>query len=928
VSEDRAARIRDVFIEALDLAGARREAFLERACAGDASLRAEVEALLAADGAAGRFLDPDVHTASGAGEERVGTRLGPYLLERVIGMGGMGAVYMAERADEEFHKQVAIKILKRGMDTEDILRRFRIERELLAQLEHPGIARLLDSGTTGDGLPYLVMEHIDGVPIDRHCAEKGLDIDGRLKLFREVCDIVRYAHRNLIVHRDLKPGNILVDRSGRVRLLDFGIAKVLDPSAVQASVAVTRPDWRVFTPEYASPEQIRGGLIATSSDIYSLGVLLYELLAGRRPYEFATRTPSEVEHLVCNTEPRRPSDAVTETRIESDVHGPELADSAGLRRRLTGDLDGIVMKALHKEPDRRYATVDALAEDIRRHQSGLPVTARGDTWTYRAAKYVRRHRLAVGAAAAFVVLLFAFAILMSVQAARIASERDRAEREARTANRTSDLMQRILLSADPYRARSDSITVRELLDDATAMIRDELADEPRTQVRLLSVIARVRISHGRTDMADSLLAIAADIAARHLDGDDLETAQLRFSQASLAGRRGQAAEARAGYVDALAVFENHSGATWRERWQAQYQIGLIDVRQGEYVRAREYLDRALALARAHSSEGDPEIGEVLMESAFLEYSVGRFDSALVHVDESIARIASAYGPDHLKLTRALEVKGAILDDGFHDYAASAVSKLRAMEVRARRLGDEHPEMAIAMVNVGMSGYYTGDLRSAENYLMRAERLAARVFVPDSPARAAAIGFLGIVRYADGRLEAAHDDFSHALEIGRKVFPAGNRMLGTLEVYLGQAEYTLGRVVEGERRFIDGTAILNAALGPAHRNTVWAYLSLASLYAAEGQAARADSIYALARPGIEANPTDPDVCYFHGGYWASRGEPARAFEWLERSMANGGLLMGAEYDPDLASIRDRPEFGRLLAQRRPTRLQDARAAAVR
>ncbi len=917
MSDDRDARMREIFFEALDLEGPARDAFLERASAGDTALRAEVEALLDADAAAGRFLDPEIHAAGGHSEERVGARLGPYRLQAVIGIGGMGAVYVAERADEEFHKRVAVKILKRGMDTDDVLRRFRVERELLAQLEHPGIARLLDSGTTDDGLPYLVMEYVEGVPIDRYCAEHDLDIDQRIELFRAVCDVVRYAHHNLIVHRDLKPGNILVDGDGRVRLLDFGIAKVLDPSALPASIAVTRPDWRVFTPEYASPEQIRGGRVATASDTYSLGVLLYELLSGRRPYVFSSRTPSEVARLVCDTEPRKPSEVATRAAApEADSAPTPAADAGGLRRRLAGDLDDIVMKALRKEPDRRYATVDELAEDLRRHQAGLPVTARGDTWTYRAAKYVRRHRLALGAGAAFVALLMVFAVVMSVQAARIALERDHAEREAQAANRTSFLIQRMLFSADPFRSRSDSTTVRELLDDATGYVRAELAGEPALQVRLLSVIARVRISHGSFDVADSLLKVAGGLAARSLERGSLDRARLDVARAELAARRGRMDEAKRLYAGALATFDRDHGSAWRERWNVRTQLGMVEMTRGEYDEASGNLQRSLAEAQTSTTDLDPEVAEVRTALAYLEYQRGRFHAALGYARDAVAQLERIYGPDHLKVLRALQARATILDDGFHDYAASLADKLRCLAIRRKRLGPDHPDVAIGMVGVGMSGYFTGDLRGAEDYLSRGDALAARVIGPVTPVRATAIGFLGIVHYAEGRIETSRSEFERALDIGRRSLPAGNRLLGTLEVYLGQAEYTLGRPAEGERHYRAGARILEEALGAAHRNTVWAYLSLASLLAAHGETVRADSLYGLARPGLDQRPDDPDLCYFAGGYWASRGDAKRAFEWLHRSIENGGQLQGAEYDPDLAAIRDRPDFARLIARRRP------------
>lgn len=343
-----------------------------------------------------------------------GRRIGAYAIVREIGRGGMGAVYLAKRADGEFEKQVAIKVLKRGTDTDEVLRRFRAEREILARLEHPNISRLLDAGTTDDGLPYFVMEYVEGKPITRYADEHQLSIVDRLKLFRIVCAAVSYAHQNLVIHRDLKPGNVLVTTKGEVRLLDFGIAKLVEQAGSESPM-VTVTVQRVLTPEYASPEQARGESITTVSDVYSLGIFLYELLTGSRPYKLKHGSVDEITRAICEQEPERPSTAVT--RLSERTEGIEKA-----RRQLRGDLDNIVLKALRKEPQRRYASVDQFSDDIRRHLEGLPVQARKDTFSYRAGKFVERHKLAV-AAAALILLTLIGGIVGTASEARRANRR-------------------------------------------------------------------------------------------------------------------------------------------------------------------------------------------------------------------------------------------------------------------------------------------------------------------------------------------------------------------------------------------------------------------------------------------------------------------------------------------------------------------------
>lgn len=432
MSPERWRRVDEVFHRALDAPTGERTALLEAACAGDDALRREVESLLHSDARAEEFLEAPaagapVGTPAEDGAGLVGGRVGRYRVLGLIGAGGMGAVYLGERDDGQFRQRAAIKVIKRGMDTDEIVRRFRAERQTLATLNHPNICRLLDGGVTEDGRPYLVMEHIEGTRIDEYCDRERLDVRRRLELFRAVCAGVQYAHQNLVIHRDLKPGNILVSPDGAPKLLDFGIAKVLG-STFGDSATKTRPPTaplHFLTPEYASPEQLRGETVTTASDVYSLGVVLYELLTGRRPYR-PTRGSTAREMVVSEDAAVRPSQAVCRSRASgrpsdaADAGGTRTAEHLSglrgetperLRRRLAGDLDTIVLAALRRDPAGRYASVEQFSEDIRRHLEGLPVVARTDTWTYRAAKFAGRNRELVGATlGVLLVSLIGFAV--------------------------------------------------------------------------------------------------------------------------------------------------------------------------------------------------------------------------------------------------------------------------------------------------------------------------------------------------------------------------------------------------------------------------------------------------------------------------------------------------------------------------------------
>jgi serine/threonine protein kinase len=414
-------RIEPILDAALELPVGERAACLDRACAGDAELRARVEALLAADAEAGVFLEtpigrrlralrqdagkPDPVAAAERGE-----RIGPYRVVRELGHGGMGAVYLAERADGQFEQRLALKLIRRGVTDDEILRRFLRERQILAGLEHPNIARLLDGGLTADGQPWFAMEHVEGVPITRYADERRLTLEDRLPLFARICDAVQYAHDARVVHRDLKPANLLVTSAGEVKLLDFGIAKLLHAGE---EAGTTRTGLRLLTPEYAAPEQIRGDPITAATDIYGLGVVLYELLTGQHPYHSgAQQARAEVERKVCDQEPPRPSRRVVGS---DDVSRARRTTPARLRRRLAGDLDSIVLRALEKEPARRYASADALAEDLRRHLTGLPVRARRGSAVYRVRKLARRHRASLAMTLLAALMLGGAAAMVAVR---------------------------------------------------------------------------------------------------------------------------------------------------------------------------------------------------------------------------------------------------------------------------------------------------------------------------------------------------------------------------------------------------------------------------------------------------------------------------------------------------------------------------------
>ncbi|PYK76407.1 MAG: hypothetical protein DME42_00180, partial [Verrucomicrobia bacterium] len=482
-------KVQALFEQALELPETERAKFLEQKCIGDDALRREVESLLDSHASAGAFIDERSLFFSEEdfqnGDEAVppGQLIGAYRIVREIGRGGMGAVYLAERADEQYQKQVAIKLIKRGMDTDSVLRHFRNERQILASFDHPNIARLFDGGTTDDGLPYFVMEYVEGLPINEYCAVHKVSLVERLELFREVCAAVSYAHRHTVIHRDIKMSNILVTSDGTPKLLDFGIAKILQPSG-EPEALMTMTGVRPMTPEYASPEQIRGEAVTTASDVYSLGIVLYELLVGRSPYRFASRSPLDVAREITDTEAPRPSTVVSNKNQQSEISNQKL---------LRGDLDNIVLMALRKEPERRYQSVEQLSDDIHRHLGNRPILARKDTVRYRAAKFVQRNKVAVAAALLLLASLIAGLIATTWQAHRATVEKARAEKRF---NDVRHLAHSVLFDYhDAVKNLPGATAVRErLVKDALAYLdslNSEAAGDPALQRELAAAYERV-----------------------------------------------------------------------------------------------------------------------------------------------------------------------------------------------------------------------------------------------------------------------------------------------------------------------------------------------------------------------------------------------------------------------------------------------------
>ncbi len=697
------------------------------------------------------------------------THIGPYRLIRRLGRGGMGTVYLGVRDDDAFEKHVAIKILKRGMDSDVIVRRFRHERQILASLNHPFIAGLLDGGTTTDGLPYFAMEYVEGQPITDYCETHALDTTARVELFRKVCTAVQYAHQNLIIHRDLKPGNVLVTADGTPKLLDFGIAKLLNSELPAPTLAPTVAGLQLMTPEYASPEQVRGEQVTTATDIYSLGVLLYEVLTGRRPYIFSSRSPAEIARVVCDAVPERPSTAVTRLpeagaydHVETgddpgstptqllDETRPRSADTERLRRQLAGDLDTIVLKALSKEPERRYASVDQFSEDLRRHLAGLPVIARPDTIGYRAAKFVRRNRAAVAAGALTLCALVAGIVTTAWQAREAQAQRAQAEKRFEDVRQLANAL--LFPVHDAIQDLPGSTAARRLLVTEGLEYLDKLSKDAggRADLRRELAAAYVKVGdvQGRPlnpnlgDTAGALVSYRKAVAlyeslrapASVTNGTpgtpaaadpllDRELARAYMRLGELLSSTGDTAAALSHAQRALAMYERVSAApstpadVRRELAAAHSRVGDLLSASGNVQGALEHRRTALTLmkALADASPGDAaterqlgiayqKLGQTLGNPN--APNVGDFAGALDALDHAAAvfeRAAAAH-PDSAMFRRLLAVVHSNSADvlGAMKRDRDGLGRQQQALATFRALADADPTNASAKIDLVIS----------------------------------------------------------------------------------------------------------------------------------------------------------------------------------------------------------------------------------
>ncbi|HSK76936.1 MAG TPA: tetratricopeptide repeat protein [Thermoanaerobaculia bacterium] len=837
MTPDRWQQIKAVLNDALEREEALRTAFLEAACQDDDELRREVESLLASEAEIGDFIETPVFRIHGEAEPlAVGQRIGAYRIVRELGRGGMGSVYLAERADEEFEQRVALKVVRRGMDTDEIVRRFRSERQILAHLDHPNIAKLFDGGTTEDGRPYFVMEHVEGQPIDQYCDERKLSVRERLELFRRVCSAVHLAHQNLIVHRDLKPGNILVTADGVPKLLDFGIAKLLDPG--QEAFALTRANVRPMTPEYASPEQVRGEAITTASDVYSLGVLLYVLLTGHPPYRPVRRDPQSLAKAICETDPPRPSSIIRQvgegrrpdgTSVEltpESVSRVREGEARLLRRRLAGDLDNIVLMAMSKDPKRRYASVDQLSNDIGRHLEGWPVVARKDTLGYRARKFVGRHKGGVTLAALVLLLIVGSSVAVTVLW-------QHAVREQQRAKAVSEFLVDLFTISNPSESRGETVTAREMLDEGAKKIEKNLESQPELRAEMMETMGRVYGSIGLYKRARPLLETALLLRRQELGNNDLRVASTLHNLANVLRGMDEDDVAERLIQEALRIQRSQRATKNLDYASGLTNLGALLKERGELDEAEKLLLEGLALKRT-LPEADPgELAGSLNNLGTLYQTRGDLAKAKRYLTESLEiRRTLTQGQPNQELANSLNNLGTLLQD-LNELAGAEACHLDALQMRRKLLGDRHPKVARSLNNLGKVRQLRGDVAEAESYFREALSIADEQLEPEHTDRAIYLRNLASVLVTLGKHVEGEALARESLAIFRTDDPDSWRVPDA-ESVLGSCLTVQGRFKEAEPILIGSYTVLAKDSGDGAKQVPEALKRIVDLYAAWGK----------------------------------------------------------------------------------------------
>ncbi len=797
---------KELFEDVLNINSAERENFLNEKCGNDIELKKEIFSLINTFENKEDFLEKplaiDENALESFNDPYIGKQIGNYLIDGEAGVGGMGIVYSGKRNDKEFEHKVAIKILKQGVTSEYLLKRFQVERQTLANLQHPNIARLLDGGRTDEGLPYLVMEFINGIPITEYCNQNKLEIKERLELFHKVCVAVQYAHRNLVIHRDIKPGNILVNEDGNPKLLDFGIAKLVDEDLNESTEGLTRTGMWHLTPEYSSPEQINGEKITTASDIYSLGVLLYEILTDEQPYKITSSSPVAISKIITEESILKPSEKVKQTSTTRNAGNKKYYYSQNPEKtfnQLKGDLDNIVFKAMHKDPEQRYSSVQDFMNDINRYLNGLPVTARRDTLTYRASKFIRRHKIGVALFILFNVLIISGLITIIYQGNIAAKERDRAQTELRKFEEVNDFILEMLSSADPG-VESKDIKVYDILDKAAKDVETELQNQPEVKAAIKQTLGSTFIGLGEFEKAKKLLSESFEENKKLYGLYAEETAKTSHQLGLCYDWIGNFDLADSFYNLGINIYEKISDTPPKALADNLNDYGSFLTNLGLYDSSTTAFKRALNIYRSYSEEKDKKQAITINNLAVNLHYQKKVDEAEKYYLEAQEILTNLYGPNQPEIGTIYNNLAYIYLDN-KDYQASEKAFQKSYEIKLALLGENHPNVGLAFVNLGMLYFTEKEYGKAEVTLLNAIELFNRTKAFKDPILALGYYWLGCVYLESNKLARAEEGLNNSLRIREEIFPENNFKVWSTKGELGVCLLKQKKYKEAEKLLI-------------------------------------------------------------------------------------------------------------------------------
>jgi serine/threonine-protein kinase len=816
LSATRWNRIQGLLEESFELPEPERGDFLKAACRGDVELYAQVDTLLRAHDRAPAFLEGNALDFAGSllpveladNDPPLDCRdqhIGSYRLIAEIGRGGMGVVYRAERADGAFEHEVAIKLLAMSPGPGK-LERFRQEQQVLASLNHPNIARLYDGGVTNDGRPYLVMEYVKGYPLLDYCDRRELGIEERLDFVCQIAAALQHAHGNLVIHRDIKPSNILVTEEGKTKLLDFGIAKWLDSAATSQ---LTRTGEQLLTPSFAAPEQLRQEPTTIATDVYQLGVVLYELLTGRRPFE-QHGSFYKMARIVCEEMPIRPSATFSLRRSDCDppgerLHRPSRQRSARLQKKLRGDLDAIVLRALRKEPERRYPSMEAFAADLRAYCEARPVAARHQTLRYQAGKFLQRHRFGIAAGFSLIALMVAYAITVTIQAHRVQNALDRTRAETHKAEQVSEFLVDLFKLSDPNVSGIETVTARELLEKGRQRVHTELRDVPETQAQMSYVLGEIYYNLGAYEESVSLLEGTLNTRRDLRSGEDPVLADTLIRLGVTYSSMDRYDEALGLFEEALSIYDLHDIET-AEKGEALNAIGSVLRKQGDYTGARAYFEKAVELLDRVTDGRHYELAVALNNLAALQVNLGEFAAAERNMREAVTLQETILGPEHSYFSVSLNNLATILARMERFEEAEPLHR-RALSIQEAVLGPEHPYVAYTLLSLGKLMHGNRKLEIAETFFRRALSIHEAAYGRQSVAVANVLSRLSEVLQDQQRYAEADAASSEALQTDLAVLSEDHPRVGRDYLSLALLAHATGDTALARVRYEKALEIL-------------------------------------------------------------------------------------------------------------------------